>query len=92
MWLWRNVGYGFLYNLFGMERQEIPSRVIEKGSEEGNFWYKLEIFDKYFKLEGKLQLPFVNKHLTTNVGWKSHDTFPRVMYANRLISVRTNKS
>jgi hypothetical protein len=86
MWMWRNCAYGFHYNLFSRPLEEF-TKVYTKGEEEKGFWYLLQVAPKSFKLE--VQIPISKKrYYSANVGWKSHKGFPKVLYANRIISFR----
>lgn len=83
MWLWRNVGYGFAYNVFGRKLDEelwIKERVVEKQG----FWYKLTQRRSSFQLKMTIPTPWF-WYLDINIGWKTHKGFPRAMYAGRLI-------
>jgi hypothetical protein len=86
-WLHRNTAYGFLYNIFGIPREE-PAYVKEYGFEDSkSFWMLYQSYKSYFKLE--MQIPLnTNRYISVNIGWKAHKGIPKVLYANRLIGVR----
>lgn len=87
MWLWRNCGYGFLYNWLSVPVEPLV-KVCEKGTEQ-SFWYRLEKYENSFKLE--LTIPIFSHYYSMNIGWKEHKGFPRKLYANRIISFRTKE-
>ena len=90
MWLWRNCGYGFLYNLLGsnIERHDKVKSGGVKHS--GGFWWQFIDRGNNFQLEA--QIPFIKgRHVNINVGWKVHKGFPRALYANRFLGFRKNK-
>jgi putative chitinase len=72
MWLWRNCGYGFLYNLFGLSK-ETWFKHYTKGVEEQGFWYDLKIFKKYFP-NSKIALQYEKKP----------EKIASLVYANRM--------
>lgn len=89
MWLWRNCGYGFSYNLFGIPLDSIISEK-EFGTKYKGFWYLLTKRQSSFQLE--VQIPtWWSWYININIGWKSHDGFPRVMYADRIFGTKANK-
>ena len=83
MWLWRNVGYGFAYNIFGRVLDD-TLWVKERGVEDTGFWYKFTRRVSSFQLKAHIPTPWF-WHLDINIGWKTHKGFPRAMYAGRLI-------
>ncbi len=83
MWLWRNVGYGFAYNVFGRKLDE-ELWIKERGVEKQGFWYKLTQRRSSFQLKMTIPTPWF-WYLDINIGWKTHKGFPRAMYAGRLI-------
>ena len=83
MWLWRNVGYGFAYNVFGRKLDE-ELWIKERGVEKQGFWYKLTQRRSSFQLKMTIPTPWF-WYLDINIGWKTHRGFPRAMYAGRLI-------
>ena len=89
MWLWRNCGYGFLYNLFSAPVESALS-TYTYGTKDKSFWYNLDIFKSSFQLE--LQIPLGKRYFSMNIGNKAHKTFPRKMYANRIIGFRKYKT
>lgn len=93
MWLWRNCAYGFLYNLFGVKRDdESTAKITEHGTEYSHkLWWRLEEYEHSFKFECQIPIPFTDKYYSMNIGWKFHDDFPRALYANRIIGIRTHK-
>lgn len=91
MWLWRNCAYGFLYNLFGVIKDPETASIVTEHGIEGSrqFWWKLVEYPNSFSFKAELPIKFTNRHFTVNIGWKSHRGFPRRLYANRIIGVRT---
>lgn len=89
MWLWRNVGYGFAYNVFGRKLDE-ELWIKERGVEKQGFWYKLTQRRSSFQLKMTIPTPWF-WYLDINIGWKTHKGFPRAMYADRVFSLRLQK-
>lgn len=89
MWLWRNCGYGFLYHLLG--REAWPESVRSGGiKDSGRLWWQLT--DRDTSLQFEAQVPLIGRrHISINVGWKTHKGFPRALYANRIIGFRKYK-
>ena len=87
LWMWRNCGYGFLYNWFGRAYGE-TIETKEVGDKHIGFYFKLCKRADSFQFECKIPLT-ANRYISINMGWKHHDGFPRVMYANRLISIHS---
>jgi hypothetical protein len=85
MWLWRNCAYGWHYALFSRPKEQSIA-VYEKGTEGVGFWYQLSLFNSSFQLE--CHVPFGARYLSINIGWKSHKTTGRLLYANRIIGFR----
>ena len=83
MWLWRNSGYGFAYNIFGKVLDD-TLWIKESGVEKLGFWYKYTQRKSSFQLKMTIPTPWF-WYLDINIGWKNHKGFPRVMYAGRLI-------
>ena len=83
MWLWRNGGYGFAYNIFGRTLDE-ELWVKERGIEKQGFWYKWTQRKSSFQFKANIPTPWF-WYLNINIGWKTHKGFPRAMYAGRLI-------
>lgn len=92
MWLWRNCGYGFLYNLLGRDLGTHPhiKYVRVHGIKHQGFWYEYTVRLNSFQLEAQIPL-YGLRHITINIGWKEHDGFPRALYANRIIGFRKYK-
>lgn len=88
-WLWRNCAYGFLYHLFGRVYEQTGT-AYGHGTKNKGFWYLLMVYQSSFQLEAQIPL-YGKRHISINVGWKHHDTFQRVMYANRIIGFRKYK-
>lgn len=92
-WLWRNCGYGFLYNLLGRDL-EVPKQksttVRVYGIKNQGLWYEYTRRLYCFQLEAQIPL-YGLRHLSINIGWKEHDGFPRALYANRIIGFRKYK-
>lgn len=83
-WVWRNAGYGFLYNWLGVKYEKKPKILRLKGKEDsGKYWHQWEIYNGYFLFEA--QIPDgKGSYRNPKIGWKHHRTFPKVMYALRL--------
>lgn len=88
MWLWRNCAYGFHYNLFSRAKEYASSMAIH-GIEDEGFWYQLQLFESSFQLEA--HIPVGPKYISINIGWKAHKNIPRLLYANRIFSLRSYK-
>lgn len=88
LWLWRNTAYGFHYALFSVPSEE--GAVTEHGIKYEGFWYKLTRRPSSFQLQYHLPIPLTNRFIDGNIGWKSHG-FDRLMYANRVIGLRSYK-
>ena len=84
MWLWRNCAYGFSYNIFGVPLDKTEF-VKEYGTKHQGFWYLFTKRESSFQLEMQIPTPW-SWHISTNIGWKEHDGFPRVMYASRIVT------
>lgn len=90
MWLWRNVGYGFLYNLLGRPVGILIQRK-EHGTKAGTkFWYLYQGYTTYFQFESQIPVGF-GRNININIGWKPHKGFPRVLYANRAFGLHKDK-
>lgn len=89
MWLWRNCGYGFLYNLLGRDLNG-QETMREHGIKNQGFWWLLTMRSNSFQLEVQVPL-YGQRHISINVGWKTHKGFPRALYANRIIGFRKYK-
>lgn len=87
-WLMRNNAYGWLYLLFSKPVEPLSSE-YQYGTENKSFWIHLKQYKQSFQFE--LQLPLGGRYLSVNIGWKSHKGFPRKLYANRIISLRSYK-
>lgn len=85
MWLWRNCAYGWHYFLFSRPLEENGTK-LTKGVKK-SFWYELNIFSKSFQLE--LHLPVGPKYISINIGWKPHKGKPKLLYANRIFSLKS---
>ena len=90
VWMWRNNAYGFLYNIFGRPVDALID-IHEHGVEDsGKLWWLLQVYQSSFQFEAQVPLYGV-RHLSINIGWKSHKGFPRMLYANRIIGFRKYK-
>lgn len=85
MWLWRNCAYGFHYHLFGQPREAWPG-VLKHGIEGKGFWHQLQLYPSSFQFE--CHVPLGPRYISINIGWKPHKGFDRLMYANRIFSLR----
>lgn len=85
-WLWRNCAYGFSYNLLG--RALIQREVVtEVGDKDKGRWTRYT--DRGNSFQYRAHRPLVWRiYADINIGWKTHDGFPRAMYANRFFSLR----
>jgi len=86
LWLFRNTFYGGHYAFFSVPAE--PETVTEYGLRDKAFWYRLRQRKSSFQLQ--TQIPLGKKYLDLNIGWKSHG-FDRLMYANRIIGLRSYK-
>ena len=91
MWMWRNVGYGFLYELYGLPKEFAAVKSEEIGEEDsGEYWRLTRIYYHYFQIQeqrpitGFWKLIFKNHYISINYGWKAHKLMPNVLYANRV--------
>lgn len=89
MWLWRNCGYGFLYNLLGRDIEGGEAK-REHGIKDRGLWWLLTTRSNSFQWEAQVPL-YGERHISINVGWKTHKGFPRALYANRFIGFRKYK-
>lgn len=80
MWLWRNCAYGFSYNLFSKPLDETLSEVEQgvKGGKWSCFTQRKSSWQ--FKATYPIRDWF---KITVNIGWKEHDGFPKLMFADR---------
>lgn len=83
MWLWRNSGYGFLYNWFGRPLDEVVS-IEEIGNKTSGYWSRMITRKTSFQLKKRIPTPWF-WYLEINIGWRTHDGFDRAMYADRPI-------
>ena len=89
-WMWRNCAYGFSYNLFGRELDEVVS-VSETGDKASGYWRRVTKRKSSFQYQA--HIPLVWKvYADLNYGWKKHDGFSRVMYGARVIAFRLSKT
>ena len=84
-WMWRNCGYGFLYNWFGRPLGDVLS-TTQVGDKSAGLYRKLTKRVGTFQFECKTPLNTV-RYISINIGWKAHKGFPVAMYANRFISL-----
>lgn len=83
-WLFRNTGYGFMYEWFSVPAEE--GVITERGIKYQGFWWKYTKRPSSFQWQAHIPLTF-GLFNDVNVGWKSHG-FSRLMYANRVIGLR----
>lgn len=86
LWMYRNCAYGFSYNLFGIEIIA-EDTIKEYGVKEIGFWWRYRDRKNSWQFETHIPL-FKRVQIDINIGWKKHTGFPKVMYANRLISFK----
>lgn len=89
-WLYRNIAYGWHYKLFSRPKESNP-KIYTHGVEGKGFWYQLQVYPSSFQLE--IHIPLGKRYTTANMGWKPHETVPRLLYANRIpfVSYRSYK-
>lgn len=88
LWMWRNCAYGFMQYPFGRPLDEVQY-VINRGDVAG-FHYTFTKRKSSWQLEANIPIGF-GRFNSVNIGWKPHDGFDRVMYANRVIGLRRYK-
>jgi len=86
MWLWRNSGYGFLYNWFSKPSEPAISVKVEGDEKVGN-WREYTIRPSSFQLKKNIATPW-NWYISINIGWRQHSGFPKLTYADRFIGTR----
>lgn len=86
MWLFRNTAYGFHYEWFSVPNE--GGIITKKGTKGFGFWYEYVRRPSSFQLEYHLPIPFTDRYISGNIGWKGHKGFDRMMYANRVIGLR----
>ena len=89
-WMLRNAGYGFAQYLFGRKLDEEQSVKTHGTKGSGFFWYRLTIRKSSWQLQAQVPL-FGKRYNDINIGWKTHEGFDRVMYAGRVIGLRSYK-
>lgn len=86
LWMWRNPAYGFHYALFSRP-VDAPVNVKVGGDKGKGLWWKLSSRPSSFQLQAQIPT-WPGAYQDINIGWKAHDGFSRLMYANRIIGFR----
>lgn len=85
-WLTRNTAYGWHYLLFSRKKE--PSGYLRTaGDENKGFWYSLKSYVHSFQFEAHIPI-FNARYISINIGWKAHKDMTRLLYANRVFSLR----
>ena len=87
MWLQRNSAYGFNIRFFSKPVQKIDN-VIEFGDEATSKWFFLQVRKDSFQLEVHHPL-WAGKFNSINIGWKEHEGQNRLLYAGRVLGIRS---
>lgn len=86
MWLQRNSAYGFSYAYFSKPVEDV-TKTYEYGNEASAWWLLLNIRKSSFQLELHHPL-WMGKYNSVNIGWKSHNGMPKMLYAGRILGIR----
>lgn len=87
MWLQRNSAYGYNYAWFSKPYEETVN-VIEIGEEDKPGWSKTTIRPSSWQYQAVVQFPF-GKVNSINIGWKAHKGKPKLLFAGRILGLRT---